>query len=227
MDENRDDGQGGRTRKRALFRIGLGLGVVAVAGLAFLVSFLIFAQHVSTIRPTQEVTADGIVVLTGGRARISGALELLEGQKARRLLISGVHPSTTARQIARTTESRQALFSCCVDLDRRAQDTIGNATESGKWAHKHGFTSLIVVTSAYHMPRSILELRAAMPHMTFIPYPVIGADLHLKRWYLNPGTTRLLLREYVKYIVAWLRLTVEPVPVIPPAEPVSSRAAAG
>ena len=112
----------------------------------------------------------------------------------------------------RKTASRQTLFACCVDLDRRAQDTIGNAAESNKWAKTHGFKSLIVVTSAYHMPRSIMELRAAMPEMMFIPYPVISAGLNLERWYANPRTSRLLLREYVKYIVAWFRIVIESAP---------------
>lgn len=188
------------------------LSAVGVAVAVFVVSFLIFANHISSFTSSPNVSADGIVVLTGGRARVTGALELLERKRAKRLLISGVHPATTARQIVRRTESRQALFACCVDLDRRAQDTSGNAAESNKWAARHGFTSLIVVTSAYHMPRSILELRAAMPDMAFVPYPVIGADLDLQRWYVKPRTSRLLLREYVKYILAWLRISMEPAP---------------
>lgn len=188
------------------------MSIIVVVVVVFGVSFVIFANRISSFIPSSNVSADGIVVLTGGRARVSGALELLERKRAQRLLISGVHPATTARQIVRRTESRQALFACCVDLDRRAKDTIGNASESNKWAKSHGFSSLIVVTSAYHMPRSILELRAAMPHMTFVPYPVVGADLDLRRWYLKPRTSRLLLREYVKYTLAWLRIAVEPAP---------------
>ncbi len=200
----------------------LGLGSVGLA-LAFVASFLVYAHHIANITPSPDVTADGIVVLTGGRARVTGALELLEQKRARRLLISGVHPATTARQIVRRTASRQTLFACCVDLDRRAQDTIGNAAESAKWATSHGFTSLIIVTSAYHMPRSILELRAEMPEMTFLPYPVIGADLHLRHWYANLGTTRLLLREYVKYIVARFRIAMKPAAAPAAAEASATR----
>lgn len=205
---------GGATHRRHRLRLVLWSGLAAAAAwlAVFVVSFVVYANHVASIRPSPDVRADGIVVLTGGRARISEALELLEKKRAQRLLISGVHPATTARQIVRRTESRQALFACCVDLDRRAQDTIGNATESSKWAESHGFKSLIVVTSAYHMPRSILELRAAMPDMVFHPYPVIGADLNLDNWYRHAGTTRLLLREYVKYIVAWFRTAMAPAP---------------
>lgn len=189
------------------------LGLILLGGIAFGIlatGYLLFATHVATTVVEPEVRADGIVVLTGGRERVAGALDLLEAGRAMRLLISGVHPDTTPSQIMRLTESDKGLFSCCIDLDRRAQDTFGNAAETRKWAEQHGFGSLIVVTSAYHMPRGILELRAAMPEMKFIPYPVIAADLNLRRWYLHPGTVRLLLREYVKYIVAWLRIGVDP-----------------
>ncbi|PTW63299.1 uncharacterized SAM-binding protein YcdF (DUF218 family) [Breoghania corrubedonensis] len=191
----------------------IAFALVALAGTAvglFAGGYILFAIHVASFVADPKVTADGIVVLTGGRERVSGALELLEAGRARRLLISGVHPATTPRQIMKLTESGKDIFDCCVDLDRRAKDTIGNATESRKWAEKHGYKSLIVVTSAYHMPRGILELRSAMPHMRFLPYPVFAADLNLPHWYLKPETMKLLMREYVKYIVAWLRAGVEP-----------------
>ncbi|WP_321343875.1 YdcF family protein [Breoghania sp.] len=188
------------------------LGLLGLSIAAFLAGYVLFAIHVSSIVADPEVKADGIVVLTGGRERVSGALELLQGGRARRLLISGVHPATTPRQIIQLTESEDTIFTCCVDLDRRAKNTIGNAEESRKWAEKHGFHSLIVVTSAYHMPRGILELRRAMPEMRFLPYPIFARELNLPHWYAKATTMKLLMREYVKYIVAWLRSGVEPAP---------------
>ncbi|WP_319774724.1 YdcF family protein [Breoghania sp.] len=187
------------------------LGLLGLSVGTFLAGYVLFAIHVASIVADPEVKADGIVVLTGGRERISGALELLQGGRAQRLLISGVHPATTPRQIIRLTESEEDIFTCCVDLDRRAMNTIGNAQESRKWAERNGFHSLIVVTSAYHMPRGILELRRAMPDMRFLPYPIFARELNLPHWYAKAPTMKLLMREYVKYIVAWLRSGVEPV----------------
>ena len=69
-----------------------------------------------------------------------------------------------------------------------------------EWVRAHGFTSLVVVTSAYHMPRSLAELDHALPDVTKIPYPVANPDLALDRWYLRPATVKLLFSEYVKYI---------------------------
>ena len=55
------------------------------------------------------------------------------------------------------------LFNCCVDLGYEALDTVGNADETRTWARSNGYTRLIVVTSRYHMPRSLAELALAMP----------------------------------------------------------------
>ncbi|WP_202395915.1 YdcF family protein [Stappia sediminis] len=176
------------------------LGAGLVAG-----SFFRFASMVSEVSPPAVLSSDGIVVLTGGSDRITQALHLFKASEAKRLLISGVHPQTTREQIVRTTDSDMKLFECCVDLDRKALNTTDNARETAKWAHREGFSELLVVTSSYHMPRSLLELQAAMPDITLVPYPVVRDDLDVSHWYVDGATTRLLLREYVKYMVARFR----------------------
>ncbi len=204
---------GSRAQKR---RFSASTRVLSVAALVFGVvatglavgSFLKFADSVVGASIPQVVESDAIVVLTGGSDRIAHALALLKDSKAKRLLISGVHPSTTTEQIVRTTASETDLFACCVDLDRKALNTTENAKETAKWAQNRGFSRLLVVTSAYHMPRSLLELQSAMPDAALIPYPVVREDLDMHRWYFDTGMTRLLLREYVKYMVARFRMGV-------------------
>ncbi|ADZ68571.1 YdcF family protein [Polymorphum gilvum] len=183
---------------------GLAVTVGLVAGLG--ISFLLFAQSVVSIRAPEEASADGIVVLTGGQDRIERAVGLLQEERARRLLISGVYPATTDRQIVERTSGDLPLFRCCVDLDRKALNTVGNAVETAAWARTHGFSSLLLVTSAYHLPRAALELKAVMPELELVPYPVFAEDLMLSSWYRRPQTIRLLLREFVKYTLARLRI---------------------
>ena len=191
---------------RSLAVLVLSLGLV-VSG--FLIAgFFQYTDTVTALAPPSLVTADGIVVLTGGTDRITGAVELLADGKARRLLISGVHPGTSADRIARTVDADPALMACCIDLDRRAANTIGNALQTAKWARLHGFLSLIVVTSAYHMPRSMLELGHAMPEIRLIPYPVTSIDLSMVRWRDNRGVLLLLLDEYLKYAATRVRLAL-------------------
>lgn len=170
--------------------------------------FLAFADTVARLAAPSPIDADGIVVLTGGAERIAGAVDLLARGHARRLLISGVHPETSARQIGRVVDAGPNLFDCCVDLDHRAANTIGNAEEAAKWTRRNGFRSVIVVTSAYHMPRSMAELSFAMPDVALKPYPVAPERLALTRWYGNRETLALLLEEYLKYMATRARLAL-------------------
>jgi len=181
--------------------VGIPLACVAAAVFGF-VAFLAQLRNAES-RPERQ--ADGIVVLTGGSSRVSDAMELLAAGYGKRLLISGVHPTSTASDISRSVQESQALFACCVDLDHSAVSTRSNASETKRWAHDRGFNSLIVVTSNYHMPRAILELSHAMPDIALIPYAVVGEKWRDEPWWSNGATFRLVLSEYVKYIAAGAR----------------------
>jgi uncharacterized SAM-binding protein YcdF (DUF218 family) len=151
--------------------------------------------------------ADGIVVLTGDEDRISEAVKLLAEGKARRLLISGVNKSTRIPELIslNTAGWRQAyLFGCCVDLDKRALNTEDNAFETTMWVRRRGFHSLIVVTSTYHMPRTIIELRQTMPEVELVPYPVKAPRLE-QHWWTDPRTAWVLGKEYMKFLTAVAR----------------------
>jgi uncharacterized SAM-binding protein YcdF (DUF218 family) len=189
-----------RRRMRAIVLVPLLL--VAATALGFVV--FLSQLHNTETRPSRQ--ADGIVVLTGGASRVSDAMELLAAGYGKRLLISGVHPTSTVSDISRAVQESQALFTCCVDLDRSAVSTRGNALETRRWAHERGFKSLIVVTSNYHMPRAIVELSHAMPDVTLIPYAVVGERWRDEPWWENGATFRLVLSEYVKYIAAGVRV---------------------
>lgn len=195
-----------RQRRFVRWLLVLALAVVVIGGGFLVGGFFRFAGMVTAGDPAVLTRADAIVVLTGGRERVKKALMLLEEGRANRLLISGVHPDTRPEQIVALTSSNLALFRCCVDLDRIANNTLENAAETAKWARSRHFDSLLVVTSAYHMPRAMLELRSVAPDLQLIPARVQAADLPLERWYADPQTTRLLLREYVKYMLTWLRI---------------------
>jgi uncharacterized SAM-binding protein YcdF (DUF218 family) len=163
--------------------------------------------------PTEEVQlnrqADGIVVLTGGAERIPDAIELLAAGSGKRLLITGVYRSTRSSEIARITPHYAKYFSCCIDLDRSALNTFGNALQARRWAHEHNFNSLIVVTSNWHMPRAMSELRHQLPDITLISYPVISERFKDDPWWSSLPTARLLGGEYLKYLFAQLRMHVD------------------
>ncbi|MQY47820.1 YdcF family protein [Rhizobiales bacterium RZME27] len=167
--------------------------------------FLWFANEVTSLKAPDGVKADAIVVLTGGYQRIDQAAGLLRDGAGKRLLISGAHPSATPSQIRKTTQVSANLFSCCVDIGYDAIDTIGNANEIIRWIHDHDYRSVLVVTSNYHMLRSLHELRRRDAETKFIPYPVINSDLARKAWFTDPDAMRIMLAEYGKMAAAMVR----------------------
>ncbi|MEF2553666.1 YdcF family protein [Aurantimonas sp. A2-1-M11] len=171
--------------------------------------FLRFAEEVSILaRPVPIAPADGIVVLTGGALRIDQAIDLLKDGHGRRLLISGVNPHTSAETLARMTDTDRALFACCVDLDYAALNTVGNAEIARNWAREHGFRDLILVTSDYHMPRSLREFDRVGELRSVTPYAVRRDDLWTADSMPNSAGLRVLLTEYAKLIAARVRLVL-------------------
>jgi uncharacterized SAM-binding protein YcdF (DUF218 family) len=184
-------------------------GTVLALGCVLLVGLTIFVERLDRDPPT-PIHADGIVALTGGAERISEAVELLANGFARRLLVTGVNQATTGSEIARLTPKFVSEFGCCIDLGYAALNTAGNALEAQRWARAHGMRSLIVVTSAYHMPRALAEIGHALPGVELVAYPVVNAKMRPHRWWHDTALVRLLAFEYAKYLIALARMNFIP-----------------
>lgn len=197
------------------FMAGLGF-----AGAAGLVIFAATIAHYTPLR-TLDLPADAVVVLTGGELRIREAIQLFSQGKARRLLISGVNRTTTRDDVKRLSGINTLLFECCIDMGYAALDTIGNADEARAWTTTWGFKRLIVVTSNYHMPRSLTELARAMPDVELVPFPVVSRNYRAETWWVHPGTVRIVVSEYLKFLPSVARLVAARVigPTEPPAAP--------
>jgi uncharacterized SAM-binding protein YcdF (DUF218 family) len=181
---------------RALFTlVALGLAVLFIAG------FWNFAERVR-LEPEAPPQAQAIVALTGGSLeRLSTGVRLLQEEKGERLLISGVNRIVTDQELYEVLEVDRALGECCIDLGRSAEDTLGNAAETAAWAREHRYTSLILVTDDYHMPRSHAELSLALPEVEIYPYPVRTRWTDPALWRSDLGAASRLAGEYVKYLV--------------------------
>ena len=197
---------GRRSRRRRVLRCGF--YVAAVCLVLLFTGFLVFVYSLDRFEQKPETRADGIVAMTGGAQRIGDAIDLLAQGYAKRLLISGVNEKTSRDEIFRLNPGQRRLFDCCVDLDYRARNTIGNAIETRRWAEQHQFDALIVVTSNYHMPRTLVELDHALPNLQKIPYPV-AATIDPHDWWRNPATAKVIFSEYLKFLVVWVRTRFE------------------
>lgn len=186
------------------------LTFVAIIVVIWLVGLFAFADRVRGYTPAAEpARADAIVALTGPSAeRVNAAIRLLEQDKGKRVLISGVNREVRRQELRALTPGSNKLFNCCVDLGFEAEDTVGNAQEIAAWADAKGYDSLIVVTSDYHMPRALTEIRAAAPELALTPYAVETPSLDNSRWWRAAVTARRMTLEYMKYLAALARAVV-------------------
>jgi uncharacterized SAM-binding protein YcdF (DUF218 family) len=153
---------------------------------------------------------DGIVALTGGAERINEAVDLLIRGRGTRLLITGVNEKTTREELSRVHSDARPAFACCVDLDYRALNTIGNAEQTRLWARQHGFRSLLIVTSSYHMPRTLVEIGHVLPDVKIFAHSVVPESMNIDGWWREPQLAKLLAFEYVKYVAAVARMQFGP-----------------
>ena len=189
----------------------LGGLLLLVLGLtaAWLIGLVIFAASLPrTVADPAQVT-DGIVVLTGGAARIDAGLLLLRAGAARRMFISGVHPGTSKSSLRAVAKQGGELIDCCVDLGFAAADTQGNGLETAAWVREHDYHRLRVVTASYHMPRGMIELHRRLPDVLLVAHPVFPRQFKLNDWWAWPGTAVLLTEEFNKYLVALLRADID------------------
>jgi uncharacterized SAM-binding protein YcdF (DUF218 family) len=183
--------------------------LASLATVALLAGFLAFIDRLSHLESEFGRQVDGIVVLTGGADRITEALSVLAEGRGKRLLISGVGDKTPVADLIRHS-GHARLFECCVDIDRKAQNTVGNALETATWARRHQYRAVMVVTSNYHMPRALLEFRRHLKGVDFIPHPVIAESIRADQWWTDPGLARLMFGEYLKFVVAEARSRLVP-----------------
>lgn len=166
----------------------------------FLVFFIVFANSLRTTPPDYD-RADAIVVLTGtAQERIHVGIDLLVNDRGDRVLISGVSEELSFDDVLALGGPDAISVSCCIDLDYVARNTIGNARQTATWVEIYGFRSLVIVTSAHHMPRAFLEMRRAMPNVNFSAHTVVPDGVRFDAWWRYPGTMSLLFGEYIRYL---------------------------
>jgi uncharacterized SAM-binding protein YcdF (DUF218 family) len=173
----------------------------AVAFALWGAGFLWFIERIPAADLSVAPT-DAIVVLTGGSERLHEGLELLQEGKGRKLFVSGVNPEVGLSQLLRASGKTPVSKCCWIVLGHKAASTLENAAETAAWMRKEGYGSLRLVTSWYHMPRSLLDFARAMPKMTIVAHPVFPAQNAGGRWWAHESALRLLAREYSKYLVA-------------------------
>ena len=188
--------------QRLLIRL---LLLLALAGGLWSAGLVWFGASLPTSVADPGRRTDAIVVLTGGTGRLRQGFKLLAQDRAEELFGSGVGRGVKVGELLRIDRIAPPELACCVVLGYKAGDTHGNALETAAWMRTQGFTSLRLVTATYHMPRSLLEFRDAMPSAEILPHPVFSNNFRQSDWWQWRGSTLLLAKEYNKYLLAWAR----------------------
>lgn len=182
---------------KRFFSVAIALALLWAGG------FVLFIANLPRAGHPPPTASDGVAVYTGGGGvRISSAMAIFADGAGERLLISGVHPDTSAARLSEFWVGPKERFDCCVDLGRKALTTEGNAGELRDWARGHRFASIILVTSDYHMPRAMAVTRGAMKDTAITPYPVNSGFLDANGRPTSLDATLKLAGEYTKYLLA-------------------------
>lgn len=162
----------------------------------------------STFRP--GVTYDAVIVLGGtidsaasrrsGTAefdravdRVLRGFELARSGQARFVLISGGiidpqagEPSEAHRVAAKLRE--WGIPAARIVEEGTSRNTRENAVETARIVKERGWGSLLLVTSAMHMPRALATFRAAGLSPDALPVDWMGSDGPYERWLPNAGS---------------------------------------
>ncbi|MGH1376546.1 MAG: YdcF family protein [Alphaproteobacteria bacterium] len=188
---------------KKLLKYGMTIGV-----LIWLIGYTLFVFSVSVKTPIKNInTTDAIIVLTGGQNRIDSALQLFAQSKTDKLFITGVHKDVSQDDILQMWDGNKPLKKCCIILGQKAKTTRGNALEAQEWIdQQQNINNIVLVTSAYHMDRALLEFNHALYNhkVTITPYPVMDNSNALN----TPSFWKLTFSEYNKFIFRTTVLTL-------------------
>lgn len=186
--------------KKRLFILFFVLDYLFVCWLAGLI---LFGLYIRDLPVDDKQNTDAIIVLTGGRNRITEGINLLNQKRAPVLFISGVSQDVKIGDL----EQKLSIYAddeSQIVLGYKATNTIENASEVAEWIKQNDIKSVRLVTSNYHIPRSIAELEAYHLPIQVIIHPVYSTYVK-KDWWKHWGSFKLIATEYNKYLFVLAR----------------------
>ena len=163
----------------------------------WLIGFLFFSLYALSFKYATQHQSDAVIVLTGGSNRVNTGLKLLKEKKADYMLISGVHKEVTKQKLFPKV-SEDILNK--ITLGYEALDTKGNAKEVNNWIKQKNIKSILLVTSFYHMPRSMFEIQQLNQDIQISQLPVFPKSFNNSVDWIKTRYAWLLFIEYHKMI---------------------------
>ena len=186
--------------KKSLF-IGCIALLIWAAGYGLFIASILFSAP-----QKPETKTEALVVFTGGDNRIETGLQLLTAGLSKNLFISGVHPDVSMQRIRKKWKAIDGrLPKCCIALGYKAETTYQNAYETRDWVLENDYKSVRLVTADYHMNRSLIELKHALPeNIEILAHPIKQSNIRPKDTYFWHVT----FIEYHKTLMRFLAMAL-------------------
>lgn len=150
--------------------------------------------------------ADAIIAVSGGdtTARTQEAIDMYNNGWADELIFSGAAfdksgPSNAA--VMRDMALEQGVPRSAITIEETSENTAENAENTSGILNSQDYKSVIVVTSAYHMKRTVLEFSQRAPDIDFRGSPVSTDKQWSIWWWTTPYGWYLAVSETFKIIV--------------------------
>ena len=148
--------------------------------------------------------ADAVIAISGnGQERAEEAVHVLEEGYARWLILSGGPAGRSGSgQEMRHYALRHGAPPARILLDETASSTYGNAEGAARVMRAHGLRSAILVTSPYHMRRSLVIFRSVFGQqgLTVRAHPVPHSFFEPEHWWTRRQDRFLVVSEYKKLL---------------------------
>lgn len=162
--------------------------------------------------------ADAIVVLGGGHygwlklpdihidqlesSRIAAGTRAWRSGRAPTVILSGGGaPGDTEARTMAAAAIKLGVPASALLLEEHSRNTQDNAHYTAALADRHGIRTVLLVTSALHMPRAMLQFRDAGIHATAVPVPEKADRSHWSdRWLPSRGALWRSGRAFKEYI---------------------------
>ena len=183
----------------------LALYISSLIILFLIYSLIVFLKKIHYNQVSFNYKTDGIAVLTGGKGRINLGLELFNKNKNLKLIISGVDKKVSEASII--PNSFKNKYS--ITIDKESESTYQNAKIINKWTSKYKLQNVTIITSYYHMPRSMMLIQLLTPNINFYAYPVEKKISNKSSLRENSLYYFFLTEEYIKYLVSHLIILIK------------------
>jgi uncharacterized SAM-binding protein YcdF (DUF218 family)/glycosyltransferase involved in cell wall biosynthesis len=222
VDRRHDSDQRWDAALRRVYRRTRGRTIAAVVGLAALY-LLVFQTNLvwwaaDPLKIVEEPRkADAIVVFAGGvgesgragggaQERLKQAVDLYHAGYARDLVLSsGFVYSYREAEVMRALAIDQDVPPTAIVLEQKSANTYENVRFVDRILREHGWRTILLVSSPYHMRRALLVWRKQAPDVRVIATPPLESQFYEHTRGATLDQVRGILQEYLAILGYWRR----------------------